>query len=298
MRVPRRTVSTSSPAVSRRSSSRTASARTSSRTSGCTTDSDGGSGNPRMSVETWPAILTPRRWSVAPTAFMDADHVPTEGEIAEALGHSARHWERLTTHIVDAYGIEPTYVPPSRNYGWDVKYRKGGKTLVSLTPDRGGFTALVVLGEKETDAARELDLGDHVRRVFEDARQLRDGRWLFVSVESARDVADIEALLAVKRKPRDGSALTPGRLTRPSVDDDESVPLERANGVVVEVVDRSCACRRRPGAHARDAGGTSPRTALACARAPRGCPAKGTRPRAGRRRIAGCAPGRPSRRDP
>ena len=143
---------------------------------------------------------------MAPTAFMDRDRQPTAEEIARALGESAGLWEQLTTFIRESYGIEPTYVPPSKNYGWEVKYRKGGKTLVSLTPDRGGFTALVVLGEEETRAARELDLGQHVRRVFADARQLRDGRWLFVRIESDRDVDDIERLLAVKRRPR---TLTP-----------------------------------------------------------------------------------------
>lgn len=139
---------------------------------------------------------------MAPTAFMDPDHVPTGAEIAAALGPSAPFWERLTSFVAGAYAIEPTFVPPSRNYGWDVKYRKAGKTLVSLTPDDGGFTALVVLGEKETEAAREVDLGDHVRRVFEEATPLRDGRWLFVRVESDRDVEDVEKLLAVKRRPR------------------------------------------------------------------------------------------------
>lgn len=143
---------------------------------------------------------------MTPTVFMERDHQPTPEEIAEALGTSASLWGRLTAFVANAYGIEPTFVPPSRNYGWDVKYRKGGKTLVSLTPDEGGFTALVVLGEKEAEAARGLHLGAHVRRGFEEARQLRDGRWLFVPVESDRDVDDIEALLAVKRRPR---AVTP-----------------------------------------------------------------------------------------
>jgi hypothetical protein len=138
---------------------------------------------------------------VAPTAFMDPDHVPTGAEIAAALGPSAPLWTSLTTYVDEAYGIEPTYVPPSRNYGWDVKYRRGGKTLLSLTPDEGAFTALVVLGERETAAARELELGEHVRQVFDEARQLRDGRWLFVRVESERDVEDVARLLAVKRRP-------------------------------------------------------------------------------------------------
>lgn len=144
---------------------------------------------------------------MAPTAFMNRDRPPTAAEIAVALGPTAPLWERVTAHVEESYGIEPTYVPPSKNYGWDVKYRKGGKTLVALTPDRGGFTALVVLGEKETEAARALDLGAHVRRVFDEARQLRDGRWLFVPVESERDVVDIEALLSVKRRPRRAAAV-------------------------------------------------------------------------------------------
>lgn len=143
---------------------------------------------------------------MAATAFMDTARAPTDVEIADALGPAAPLWERLTTFVTDSYGVEPAFVPPSRNYGWEVKYRKGGKTLVSLTPDEGGFTALVVLGEQETESARGLALGQHVRRVFEEARQLRDGRWLFVPVESERDVADVEALLAVKRRPRAASA--------------------------------------------------------------------------------------------
>lgn len=143
---------------------------------------------------------------MARTAFMDAEHRPTEKEILGALGSRAPLWARLTAYLAEAYAIEPTFVPPSRNYGWDVKYRKGGKTLVSLTPDEGGFTALVVLGEKEAEASRELELGKPVQGVFDDARQLRDGRWLFVQVESERDVEDIEKLLAVKRRPR---GLTP-----------------------------------------------------------------------------------------
>jgi hypothetical protein len=139
---------------------------------------------------------------MAPTAFMDPNHAPDESEIARALGPAvAPLWERLTRYVEGSYGIEPGFVPPSRNYGWDVKYRKGGKTLVALTPDEDGFTALVVLGKEESKAAKDLPLGGHVRGVFDAARQLRDGRWLFVPVESARDVEDVEALLAVKRRP-------------------------------------------------------------------------------------------------
>lgn len=151
--------------------------------------------------------------AMAPTAFMDAGHVPTQAEIARALGSSASLWERLTRYVADTYRIEPTFIRPTKSYGWEVKFRKGGRTLLSLTPDESAFTALVVLGVAETDKAAGLDLGEHVRRVFAEAEQLRDGRWLFIRVESERDIDDIEALLAVKRRP--AGARAPARTSRP-----------------------------------------------------------------------------------
>jgi hypothetical protein len=143
---------------------------------------------------------------MAPTVFMDKDHQPTDEEILGELGSFAPLWEALTAYLDHAYAIAPTFAPPSRNYGWEVKYRRGGKTLVSLSPDRGGFTALVVLGKKEARAVDRFELGRHVRDVFDGATQLHDGRWLFVPVRSRRDVEDVQRLLAAKRRPR---ALSP-----------------------------------------------------------------------------------------
>lgn len=139
---------------------------------------------------------------MAPTVFMDPEHGPTQAEIAAALGPVAPLWGSLAAYIDESYGIEPAFVQPSRKYGWALKYRKGGRTLVSLTPDEGSFTALLVLGAAESDAARELDLGEHVRHLLEEATQYHDGRWLFIEVQSERDVRDIQALLAVKRRPQ------------------------------------------------------------------------------------------------
>jgi hypothetical protein len=139
---------------------------------------------------------------------MDREHEPSRAEIADALGAVASLWESLTAYVESRYDVEPTFGAPSQRYGWDVKYRKGGRTLLSLTPDEGRFTALVVLGGAEARAARELDLGEHVRAVFEEAEQLHDGRWLYILVESERDVQDIQVLLALKRRPRRAFATT------------------------------------------------------------------------------------------
>ena len=126
-------------------------------------------------------------------------------ELAGGLGSAARFWRELTNELAERYEIEPTLVPASGKHGPELKYRKGGRTLVSLSPREGGFIALVVLGAEETKRAFELELGSGVRRVLEDARQYHDGRWLFVPVKSKRDVRDVTSLLALKRRPSRGS---------------------------------------------------------------------------------------------
>jgi hypothetical protein len=122
-------------------------------------------------------------------------------ELEAGLGRRGVLWRELTTAMDERYGIEPTLVPAGAKHGPELKYRKAGRTLVSLLPQEGGFTALVVLGAAESERAFDLQLGRSVRRVLEDASQYHDGRWLFVPVKSKRDVQDLMSLVALKRRP-------------------------------------------------------------------------------------------------
>ena len=120
---------------------------------------------------------------------------------AAGLGRAEPLWSGLTAAMNERYEIEPTLVPARGKSGPEVKYRKAGRTLLTLFPREGSFTALAVLGGAETKRAFELDLGRGVRRVLEEATQYHDGRWLFVPVKSKRDVRDLVSLIALKRRP-------------------------------------------------------------------------------------------------
>lgn len=86
-------------------------------------------------------------------------------------------------------------------YGWNLWYRKSGKSLVSLYPQEGHFIAQVVLGREQVEKALALPLGGKVGGMVRDTPQLHDGKWLFISIDSARDVEDIMQLLLLKKKP-------------------------------------------------------------------------------------------------
>lgn len=130
---------------------------------------------------------------------------PTEQEIRSFIGERATEsWLEIRRFIEDHYDITPETIFYGAKYGWTIRYRKSGKTLCSLFPERGAFTVLVVLGRKESEKALSIrdELGGKVNRLLGDTEQLHDGRWLWIRVLTASDADDIKKLLTIKRKPK------------------------------------------------------------------------------------------------
>jgi hypothetical protein len=85
-----------------------------------------------------------------------------------------------------------------KNYGWALRFRKGGKALLSLYPTQSCFTVQVILSEAAAQATRDLKLGKRVRQVIERAYPFPEGRWLYIPIKSQKDMKDVQQLLAVK----------------------------------------------------------------------------------------------------
>jgi len=132
--------------------------------------------------------------------FLDKDHQPSADELFAALGASGPLWERLVRFIADTYQMPGEWNYGGKKYGWNLWYRKSGKSLTSLYPQQGHLVAQVVLGREEGERALALALGEHVGGMLRDTPLLHDGRWLFIPVMAERDAADVEQLFLVKRK--------------------------------------------------------------------------------------------------
>ena len=134
--------------------------------------------------------------------FLDKEHQPTLTEVNNALGSKHLLWEKLTQFISDNYPIPGEWNFGGKKYGWNLWYRKSGKTLVTLFPGKEDFVAQIVLGKNEVEKALGLKLGKNIGTVLNETPQLHDGRWLFIHVKTEKDVKDVEQLLQVKRKPK------------------------------------------------------------------------------------------------
>jgi hypothetical protein len=122
---------------------------------------------------------------------------PDLDRAAEACAAAAPLWSEL---VADLSGLTKT--PPSwrfygRNHGWALAFKKGGRALAALFPDRGRVTVLVVLtGEQADRALADPALSAGTRGQVASLPRFREGCWVFLPLEAGGDPADARRLIA------------------------------------------------------------------------------------------------------
>ncbi len=133
------------------------------------------------------------------------DCEPTEKQMLNLLGRKATLWSDLREYLVNHYPeCVPVFSVEGKSRDYTIRYRKSGKTLVTLYPASKSLTVLVVLGKKEVAKveAFESKLSDKTRELFRKTNQLHDGRWLWINPTSKTDLESIKMLLNAKRRPK------------------------------------------------------------------------------------------------
>jgi hypothetical protein len=135
--------------------------------------------------------------------FTDKNHRPTEAEILEAVCPRLSAWQQLIRFIREKYGVQEEFkFLYGAKYGWGLRFRTKGKLLVSLYPVQGGFTVQIILRPEAVQKAQSLKVGKNVRKAIARAKPWPEGRWLFVPVESEKDLRDVQQLLALRVEPK------------------------------------------------------------------------------------------------
>jgi hypothetical protein len=114
--------------------------------------------------------------------FVEKEHQPTMREISASVGSKKDLWDSLERFVAENYRTKRDFAFYGKNYGWAVRFRKGGKALLSIYPGEGSFTVQIVLGETPASKASSLRLDKNAKNVLESARQFPEGRWLFIRV--------------------------------------------------------------------------------------------------------------------
>jgi hypothetical protein len=141
-----------------------------------------------------------------PERMLDGARKPTLAEVAAWVGRrDFGRWTDLTQFIEANYPrvFKPEWLFGGRKHGWSLRFKKS-KSFCTLIPERGRFRLLLVFGAAEREKVEGVlrTLVSHVREDYGRSTTYHDGKWVLVTVDSAKVLSDIKRLLAVKRAPR------------------------------------------------------------------------------------------------
>ncbi len=117
--------------------------------------------------------------------LQDCNYRPTLDEIAEYTNSPA--FRQFCSDIKDTYKCSEKieYSSCSMAPGWNVKFKKSGKSLCTIYPRESYFTALIVVGRKEKEAV-EASLPNctaQLQEIYEQTQEGNGQRWLMIDLE-------------------------------------------------------------------------------------------------------------------
>ncbi len=128
---------------------------------------------------------------------------PTWNQINEFINNTL--WTDLNSRIQMNYQIEPIieYSRCSMQSGWNIKYKKSGKSLCTLYPMSGYFIVLIVIGNREMQEAEFLipQCSSYVQDMFKNTKTGQGQKWLMLDVRDQETIDDVFALISLRKKP-------------------------------------------------------------------------------------------------
>lgn len=144
--------------------------------------------------------------------MFDRTREPSETDIIAFISNSDAivAWKQLQNYLDTHYDLLIETIYYGDKYGWLVRYRKSGRTIVSLFPEKNSFSVLIVYGKKEIDkfSAQESEFLPAIVEIFRNTKKLHDGKWLWIRVTDSAYFEDLKKLIAIKRKPKKLNIIT------------------------------------------------------------------------------------------
>jgi hypothetical protein len=138
--------------------------------------------------------------------MLDRTQKPTETSIINFISNAdaISAWKQIQEYLETHYDLLNETIYYGDKYGWLVRYRKSGRTIVSLFPERNSFGFLIVYGQKEIAkfSAQESEFLPAIVDVFQNTKKLHDGKWLWIRVTDSTYFEDLKKMITIKRRPK------------------------------------------------------------------------------------------------
>lgn len=110
-------------------------------------------------------------------------------------------WSEFCTSVEGTYGVSPRveYSKCSMAPGWNVKYKKGGRSICTVYPNNGRFYCMLVIGDKKLHGAELIinSCGPYIQELLRSTSQSLGGNRMAKEYRSVKPILNPSALPAI-----------------------------------------------------------------------------------------------------
>lgn len=117
-------------------------------------------------------------------------YCPNLQEISEYIKNSAFKQFCLEIKIKYKCNEKIEYSSCSYEKGWNIKFKKFGKTLCTIYPRKNYFTVMVVIGKKEKEDIQHIlhELSHSIQEIYQNTKEGNNQKWLMIDLKDDDEV--------------------------------------------------------------------------------------------------------------
>lgn len=136
------------------------------------------------------------------TGLLDRSSCPSLEEFGANIGNPV--FMHFCAQIKERFQCSEKidYSSCSWEMGWNIKFRKSGKTLCTIYPREGYFTVMIVIGAKEKNAVEAMlpDCLTELQEIYNQTKEGNGQKWLMIDLEDkGRMYEDIFRLIEIRK---------------------------------------------------------------------------------------------------
>lgn len=131
----------------------------------------------------------------------DFKHIPNEYEMSDCINNEL--WNKFCEFIKSNYNVNPRFEfsKCSLEYGWNIKFKKGSRTLCTVYPRENYFCVMLVIGKKEKEKFENLlhSFCIEIQEAYQNTRECNNQKRLMIDLEDDnRKYEDVKKILNIR----------------------------------------------------------------------------------------------------
>lgn len=130
--------------------------------------------------------------------------IPSNTEIIDLIGKELYDvWISIRKQIASKYDMDILWNNGGKRWTYEYKYRRGGKTLITLYLNPHDLGCMFIFGKVERDKfeLKRHEFSVELQHIYDEAQTYHDGKWFMIHLKDMSLFKDIDKLLLIKRRP-------------------------------------------------------------------------------------------------